>query len=253
MQKLATSKWLKVCLFVFVVTLPLFLGGCGTGSTAPLNISGTWFVYNATNGTPPSGPQGPDNFVLSQDTNGNLTGTALQGLALTGGSVSGLNISFTFTETINNAPVSYTYSGTIGITSTDGTTMHGTWSNSSSESGIWSAVFDNVNTAVANIPTSWTISNGTPTTTGETGPYTFIQSGTLITGGTTPGGQTDITGTVDSEGSQNAPVGSSIIFCYIDSAGSIYIYTGIISSGTAMSGIWVSTNGETDTWTATAS
>ena len=131
MQKFATSKWLKVCLLFFMVTSLLFLIGCGGSSQAPpvWNITGSWYTYYATTGTP--GEQGPDIFTFTQSEN-SLSGTTSQGPQITG-TVSGLNINFSW---VGSDGVTYTSTGTV---SADGATMSGTWASSNGQSGTWRA------------------------------------------------------------------------------------------------------------------
>jgi hypothetical protein len=235
MQKQATSDWLKVCLLLCVITLPLFLGGCG-GSTseAPYNTSGSWFIYHTTAST--AGEQGPDLFTWSQtDSNSNnLSGTTSQSQALTG-NVSGLNISFSW---IGSDAATYNYTGVI---SADGFTISGTWTDTSGHSGTWHAIFSA--SPSVNISGSWNIIVTTVGTSGQQGPYlfTFTQSGNGVSGTTSQGQQ--LIGTV------------SILYSTLSWAGSdgaTNVYTGTINAaGTTMSGTWTSTNGQSGTWSAT--
>jgi len=239
MQNQTINDWLKVCLLLCVITLPLFLGSCG-GSTseAPFKITGSWFIYNTTAGT--AGEQGPNTFSFTQSdaSSNNLTGTTSQSQAITG-NVSDLNISFSW---VGSDSATYTYTGVI---SGDGFTMSGTWTNTSGLSGTWHAIVSAAPSV--NIAGNWNITLTTSGTAGQQGPYPFIftQSGNGI-GGTASQGQALI-GTVSI---------LSITFSFAESDGSTDVYTGLINAaGTTMSGTWKSTSvsRQSGTWSATKS
>ncbi len=129
------KKCATVFLLVLVVAAPLFLGGCGgNGSTPTFNISGTWNIT----WTPASSPAGTYTFTFTQS-DSSLSGTTNQGQPISG-SVSGLNVNFSFiwTESPSGVQNTYTFNGTEG---TDATTMSGTWTNGGGASGAWSATF----------------------------------------------------------------------------------------------------------------
>lgn len=237
MQKQATSDWLKVCLVLFVITLPLFLGSCGGSATdAIFNTSGSWFIYHTTAGA--VGEQGPDLFTFTQSNSNsnNLSGTTSQSQALTG-NVSGLDISFSW---MGSDAATYNYTGVI---SANGSTMSGTWTNTGGHSGTWHAIVSA--SPSANIAGSWNIMLTTVGTSGQQGPYlfTFTQSGNGVSGTTSQGQQ--LIGTVSI---------LSITFSWTGNDGATNVYTGTITAAaTTMSGTWTSTNGQSGTWSATKS
>jgi hypothetical protein len=237
MKKYAARNWLKVCLLLFVIPLPLFLASCGGGiSSAPFNTSGSWFIYHTTAGT--AGDQGPDLFTFTQTdaSSNNLTGTTSQSQLLSG-NVSGLNISFSW---VGSDGATYNYTGVI---SADAFTMSGTWTSTNGLSGTWHAIFSA--SPSVNISGSWSILFTTAGTTGQQGPFlfTFTQSGNGIAGTTSQGQQ--LIGTVSV---------LSITFSWAGSDGATNVYTGALNSaGTSMSGTWTSTNGLSGTWSATKS
>jgi hypothetical protein len=232
MQKLATSKWLKVCLLFFVVTLFLFLGGCGSSKPLPVwNITGSWYTYYATTGTP--GEQGPNLFTFTQ-TEDSLSGTTSQNQQITG-TVSGLDITFSW---VGSDGATNTSTGKV---SADGATMSGTWTSSKGQSGTWHAI-PNTSPKV-NIAGNWNTYQTTTGTPGEQGPdlFTFTQSGNGLSGTTSQGQQ--ITGTIS---------GLSITFFWTGSDGATYTSTGTVSAdGVTMSGTWTGSNGQSGTWRAT--
>lgn len=231
MQKLTTSKWLTACLLFLILTLPLFLSGCGTSSSSlpAYNIAGQWFVYDATKGIP--GEQGASLYTLTtSDTT--IGGTTPQGQVLSG-SISDVNVSFSW---VGSDGATYIYAGTVG---TGGGTMQGTWSNTSGQTGTWDALIDVAPSVV--ISGTWSI-----TTSGPQGtiPVTLTQSGNGITA-TTPQGQQSPPGTISF---------LNIAFFAIGSDGATYTYTGTANSAAnAMSGTWANTNGQSGTWSATKS
>ena len=234
MQKLDRSKCLKVYLLFFMVTLPLFFSGCGESKPLPVwNITGSWFTYYATTGTP--GEQGPNLFTFTQTEN-SLSGTTSLNQQITG-NVSGLSITFSW---VGSDGATNTSGGTL---SADGYTMSGTWTSSNGKSGTWHAI---TNTPPkVNIAGNWNTYQTTTGAPGEQGPnlFTFTQSGNGISGTTSQGQQ--ITGTIGS---------LSITFSWVGSNGDTYIYTGTVSAdGTTMSGTWTSVNGQSGTWRATKS
>ena len=152
MEKIMTKGWLKICFFFFLLSLPVFIGGCGliNSSTPTFNIAGYWFIYDAATGT--AGEQGPNlfNFTMS---NSDVGGTTSQGQAITGTSTD-VNISFSW---VGSDEATYTYSGTVGP---DGGTMQGTWSNTNGQSGSWVGLVDAAPSAT--IQGSWVLTTSGP-------------------------------------------------------------------------------------------
>jgi hypothetical protein len=235
MQKLTISKWSEFCLLFSAVTLIMFLSGCGGKSqTEPAwNIAGSWYTYYVTTGTP--GEQGPNVFTFTTNEN-TLSGTTYLNQWITG-TVSGSNVNFSWTESDG---ATNTSTGTIGA---NGTTMSGTWTDTNNQSGIWSAIIDT--SPEVNIAGNWNIYQATAGAAGEQGPdlFTFSQSGNGISGTTAQGEQ--ITGTIG---------GLSITFFWVGNDGTTNTLTGTVNAdGTALSGTWASTNGQSGTWHATKS
>ena len=234
MQEVITGKWLKVSSLFSVAALLLLISGCGGSSQSEpvFNISGSWFLYHTTAGTP--GEQGPDLFTFTQ-TDNSLSGTTSLNQQITG-SVSDVNVTFSWTGSDGAAN---NYSGTV---SSNGT-MSGTWTSSKGKSGTWHAI---INTAPsANITGNWNIFHTTAGTPGEQGPdlFTFVQSGNGLTG-TTPLNQ-QIIGSVSS---------LTVTFSWAGSDGATNVYTGaIVADGMSMSGTWMSTGGQSGTWRSTKS
>jgi hypothetical protein len=234
MKKLGTGKWLKVCLVFSLVLLPLFLSGCGTSEPPPVwNITGSWYTFYATSGTP--GEQGPNLFTFTSTEN-NITGITSQNQAITG-HISGLDITFSW---VGSDGATNNSTGTVG---SDGSTMSGTWTSSKGPSGTWHAVI-NI-TPQASIAGNWNIFETTSGTAGEQGLglFIFTQSGNGIAG-TTPEGQpiTGAFGRLD------------VTFYWVGSDGITNTFTGIVTSdGATMSGSWSSTDGKSGTWRATKS
>jgi len=229
MEKITAKGWLKICSFFFLLSLPVFLGGCGSSSTSEpaFNIAGSWFIYDATNSI--AGEQGPNifNFTTSDTTIG---GTTSQGQVITG-TTSDVNVSFSW---VGSDGAKYTYDGKVG---NNGETMSGTWSNASGQNGTWLGSID-VAPSVT-IPGSWVI-----TTSGSQGTIaaTFTQSGNGIT--------------ITTQQGQQSPPGTisylNLVFFALGSDGATYTYTGTVnSSADSMSGTWTNTNGQSGTWSAT--
>jgi hypothetical protein len=236
MQRQATKYWLKLYSLLCVITLPLFLGGCGGGTNEPpYNITGSWFIYDTTVGT--AGEQGPNLFTFTQtdSKNNNLAGTTSQSQSVMG-NVSGLNISFSW---VGSDSATYNYTG---IISGDGFTMSGTWTNTIGHSGTWHAIYSA--SPSVDISGKWNILLTTAGTTEQQGPFlfTFTQSGNGISGTTSQGQQ--LIGTVSI---------LSITFSWPESDGATNVYTGAINAAGTASGTWRSTNGQSGTWSATKS
>lgn len=234
MKKLTKAKWLKVCLLLFVVTLPPFISGCGGNQSEPtFNIAGSWNIFHTTTGT--AGEEGPDLFTFTTSNN-DVSGTTPLNQLITG-NVSGLNVSFSWVGS-DGATNTYT-----GVVSADGATMSGTWTSTNGHSGTWHAIV-NVAPAVS-ITGNWNIFHTTTGTAGEEGPdlFIFTQSGNGISGTTSLNQQ--IIGTISH---------LDITFSWVGSDGATNIYTGAVSAnGATMSGTWMSTNGHAGTWRATKS
>jgi len=241
MERLGSRKWLKVCVLICVVAIPLFVGGCGSGNSEPaFNITGNWNIFTTTTGT--IGEAGPNLFSFTTSTN-TLSGTTSQGQVITG-TVSDLNVSFSWVGS-DGATNSYT-----GVVSANGTTIAGTWTSTNGQSGTWNAIIISTTTRsfppIVNIAGNWNAfltTNGTP---GEQGPdvVTFTQSGNGV-GGTTQDRQ--ITGSIMSSSI------TSILFFWNDGAANS-AFTGIVSTdGNSMSGTWTDTGGHSGTWRATRS
>lgn len=230
MQKLATNQCRRIGLLLSLLTLPLFLISCGGSQADPVfNITGTWYIFHTTTGTP--GQLGPDLFTFSQSDN-NLSGTTSQSRPLSG-TVSALNLNFSW---LGSDGTGFTYTGTI---SADGNTMSGTWSSSNGQSGTWHAILNIAPSA--NVAGNWNIFHTITGTPGEQGPdlFAFTQPGNNISG-TTSQGQS-VTGIIS---------GLSIILSWTGSDGTTNTYTGTVSGGNTMSGTWSGTNGQSGTWRA---
>jgi hypothetical protein len=224
MQKLGSNARLACSLF-FGIVFALFLGGCGSSEPSPTwNIAGSWFMYQATNGT--SGEQGPNLFTLTQSTN-TISGTTSQGQTITG-DISGENITFSW---VGSDGATNTYTGKIG---SDGSTMSGTWKSTNGQSGTWQGIIDL--SASVNISGNWN-------TTGEQGTdlFTLSQSANTISGTTSEGDK--ITGNISR---------LTVLFFWTGSDGNTTTISATAASdGTKMSGTWTSTDGKSGTWTAT--
>jgi hypothetical protein len=226
MKKFTTTQLINISLILFAMTLPLFLGGClGAGTpTALVNISGSWNLSTLT---------GTWTF--------NQIGTTISGQTPSGteqitGTIVGLNINFSFTDTNGNTD---SYTGTV---SSDGTTMSGTYTVGTTSapwdgtlSGSTGASISTGNWSVTDIPTGGTA--GTPFT------VFLSQSGSTIKGNfpTTSTGQpategTSVTGTVSGT--------SSITFSFIDTGS-------IISSNSISNGTYTINDAAAGTWSAT--
>jgi hypothetical protein len=226
-QKSASSILLNIRVSIIVLTLSLFLGGCGGGNKSePLyNITGSWYVFHTTNGT--AGEQGLGLFKFTQSEN-SLSGTAPPNQLITG-NVSNTTATFSWTGSDGTA---YTYTGTV---SDNGTTA-GSWTGSNGQSGTWHAII-NVLPSV-NITGNWQITYATNETNIE-----FSQSGNIISSTTSQ--EQLFTGIVS---------GLTITFSWVGSDGATYIFTGAVNvDGTTMSGTWINTNGQSGTWSATKS
>ena len=229
MQTHATTIFLNICVSIIIVTLSLFLGGCGgSKSEATYNITGSWYVFHTTNGT--AGEQQPDLFTYTQ-TDNSLSGTKPLNQTITG-NVSKTTATFSWTGTDGTV---YTYTGTVA----GNDTMAGSWTGSNGQSGTWHAIL-NVAPSV-NVAGTWQITYTTNETT-----ITFSQSGNGISGTSSQGSQvTQIIGCVSS---------LTITFSWAESDGGTYIFTGAANvNGTTMSGTWTSTSGQSGTWSATKS
>ena len=223
MQKHATTIFSNLCVSIIIVTLSLFLGGCGGNKSEPTyDITGSWYVFHTTNGT--VGEQQPDLLTYTQSEN-SLTGTTPLNQTITG-NVSKTTATFSWTGTDGTV---YTYTGTVA----GNDTMAGSWTGSNGQSGTWHAIFD-VPPSV-NVAGTWQITYSTNETT-----ITFSQSGNGIAGTTSQGQQ--IIGCVSS---------LTITFSWAGSDAATYIFTGAV--GTTMSGTWVNTSGQSGTWSATKS
>lgn len=252
MKRLVTSKVLKVWLLFFVLTLPLFLSGCGTGSGSlpTFNVTGSWFIYHTTAAT--AGVQGPDLYAFTTSES-SLSGTVTpagqtQAVAVTG-NVKGVNISFSWTWIDGTV---YAYEGTVGANAT----MSGKWTSlkgQTVQSGTWNALTNNTNLPTSSIAGNWNIFVTTAGITGEAGPnlVTFTQSGNNISA-TLQGQTITATGSVSN---------LNILFFWIGSDGvTTNLFVGAVTATDAgtviantMSGTWTSTNGQSGTWRATKS
>ena len=131
MEKSTAKGLLKICFFFFLLSLSVFIGGCGGGSKVSeptFNIAGSWFIYDATNSI--AGEQGPNlfNFTTSDTT---LGGTTSQGQVISG--TTSDNVSFSW---VGSDGFTYAYIGTVNSTANS---MSGTWTNTNGKSGTWSA------------------------------------------------------------------------------------------------------------------
>ncbi len=232
MQRLGRRKWLMVCTLIIVVVLPLLLGGCGSHQSSPtFNITGGWYMFDATKGT--AGEQGPNLFTLTV-TNNNITGVTSQGQVITG-SINDLDISFSF---VGSDGATNSWSGTVAAA--DGSTMSGTWTATNNQTGTWHGV---INLAPqANAAANWNVFQ---TATGGNeqglGLFTLTQSGNGIAGTT-----------ADAKSIIGAIGRLDITFFWVDANGVTQTFTGIITTdGSSMSGTWYDTNGKSGTWRAT--
>jgi len=238
-ERLASRKWLKVCMLLIVASM--FVSACGSNKTPPVwNISGGWFMFIATKGK--SGEEGPNLFTFTSTQN-KITGVTDQNLSITG-EITGSDISFSWVRSdgVNNA-----YTGTVGA---DGSTMSGTWAGSNGQSGTWHAVISLV--PQVNIAGNFNVFQSIAGSTGEQGLGVFAFTQTLNDAtktaskiiGTTPDGR-QITGAIGR---------LDITFFWIDSDGVTHTFTGIITAdGATMSGTWSDTSGKSGTWRATKS
>lgn len=107
----------------------------GVVNLAPqVNITGNWNLSYTTNGT--SGQQGPDLFTFNyfaNATGNNITGTGPQEQDIVGRT--GV-FSVFFSWVGSDGTTTFMYSGMVDIS---GTTMSGTWTDTSGQSGTWSA------------------------------------------------------------------------------------------------------------------
>jgi len=236
MKKITAKGWLKICSFFFLLSLPVFLGGCGSSSSSVpvFNVAGTWTIYNATNGE--AGEHGPSTFTFAtSDTT--LTVTSPTGVVTTG-TTTGNSVNF---SSVGSDTFSYNYTGTVG---SDGQTIQGTWSNNNpagAQTGTWIGYDTGLGANSINNG-SWSFTDGSGAI--GTAAVSFNQSNTVIT----------ITTTVPTT-VQQSPSGaiskSDVAFFVAGSDGDTYTYTGIINSATNMSGTWTNTNGQSGTWSAT--
>src|ERR1039458_9033068 len=129
MKKLFTGKWSQIYVFFLVASVPLFLIGCGLSNNNPpaYDISGAWYTYYATNGTP--GELGPNLYTFSASSNA-IAGSTSQNQIITG-EITGLDITFSYVQSDGSTNSSM---GTVG---SDGTTMSGTWTDTKGRSGTW--------------------------------------------------------------------------------------------------------------------
>ncbi|MGD1074503.1 MAG: hypothetical protein ABR903_00280 [Thermodesulfovibrionales bacterium] len=148
MKELVINKWVKVYLIFFVVTFPLFLTGCSSSSSLPtFNVTGNWFVYSVASISPGvvKGPLYP--FIFTQSEN-DLSGTTSTGESIGSGSVTSVNISFSWVGAADG--VTNTYTGTINADAT----MSGTWTRSDGTTGTWYAI---IFTPPADIQGNWNL------------------------------------------------------------------------------------------------
>lgn len=233
---------MKICVAFFAINIVLFIGGCGGKTDPTFNIAGSWYIFHTTDVA--KGEQGPDLFAFAQ-TDNDLTGTAPTGESITG-SVSGLDVSFSWTTSVGGTNVTKNYSGEV---STDGTTISGTWSDSSNNRGTWNAIIK-LN-PLGNIQGVWNLTEPAGGVGGVQG-FSFIQaqSGNDLAGSQTAQGDVEaITGIVTNP---------DIMFFWLGSDGTLYMFTGIlnnVNNGVAseMSGTWTATNGQSGSWSATRS
>jgi hypothetical protein len=232
MQKLFASKWVKVYFLFFVVTLPLFLGGCGTSHPEPTyGIAGSWNIVTTGGTVAELGGSGVFTFTTSS-TDNSIGGTTPL-LATISGSVSDVNVSFSWVGT-DNATNSYT-----GTVSPLGGTfiMSGTWTSTNGQSGIWNAILENNATPVSyNITGNWNMVTTGGTVGEQQGLFAFTWPGLGygIAGTTTSPPGLTITGIISSY---------TIMFSWTGSDGATYIYYGTVSgpgstAGNTMTGTW---------------
>lgn len=230
MKKLTTSEWFKISLLFLTMTVFLSLGGCtgtGTGTESQVNvvnISGTWNVFVTPTG---SNEQSAKVFQFTQPANSTtFTGKEPQGSAISG-SISGLSISFSWTDSTGEN----VYTGTI---SADGTTMsNGTYTVGGSPKGTWRAT--QVSSSTANIDGKWQI---LVTPTGSSaqllGTFTFIQPANSTTfTGQEAGGLAISNGTVN---------GQTVTFSWTGSDGFVWTFNGQVTANVSMSGTFTSNN-----------
>lgn len=226
------DKWLEFSLAFFVVTLLFIFGGCGGKTEPTFNISGGWYVFQTTDGT--AGKEGLGLFSFSQSDNDLSGSVATTGYSITG-SVSGLDVSFSWTDAVTGAKIYYD-----GTVSTDGTTMSGNWSDTNGQLGTWNAIIQL--TPVGDIQGDWNLSAPVAGVQG----FTFVQS------------TNDLTGSVTSEGDQvtGSLSNPDIFFFWTGSDGVTTSFIGTIntvSDGIAysMSGSWSDSAGGSGSWSAT--
>jgi hypothetical protein len=231
MQRI-TGKWLEYSIAFFALSLIFILGGCGGKTEPTFNISGSWYVFHTTDGT--VGEEGLGLFSFTQSDN-DLSGSVVTTGEPISGSVSGLDISFSWTESATG--VRNDYSGKV---STDGTTMSGTWSDSNGQNGTWSAIIQL--TPIGDIQGDWNLSAPVAGVEG----FTLVQS------------TNDLTGSVTSQGDQTTGIISNpdIFFFWTGSDGVTNTFVGTVSSVSdgiaySMSGTWSDSSGGSGSWSAT--
>jgi hypothetical protein len=231
MQRIA-GKWPEFSSAFLAVTLIFLFGGCGGKTEPTFNISGSWYMFHTTDGT--AGEQGLGLFSFTQSDNDLSGSVATTGESISG-SVSGLDVSFSWTDSATSARIDYN-----GKVSTDGTTMSGTWSDSNGQHGTWNAIIQ-LN-PVGDVQGDW---NLLAPVAGVQG-FTFVQA------------TNDLTGSVTSQGDQITGILSNpdIFFYWTGSDGVTNTFIGTInnvSGGTAydMSGSWSDSSGGSGSWSAT--
>ncbi|MGD0887501.1 MAG: hypothetical protein ABSA46_21875 [Thermodesulfovibrionales bacterium] len=236
MKKLAISRWLKVCLIFFVVTLPLCFTGCAsTNSLASYNVEGYWSLYSiaSTSQGTVSGPLYPLIFTQSEST---LSGTTVTGEGLSG-SVNNVTINFSWTGAVDG--IVNTYTGTINANAT----ISGSWARSDGTTGTWYAI---IYTPPADIQGTWQLS---ATPLGMPVNLTFTLNATYA-GISSPSwfSITPASGVLPGLGVGTVS-NQSILFPFSDN-GVTYIFIGSVTVNGTMSGTWTGTNGQSGTWSA---
>ena len=231
MKKLFTGKWSRIYVFLLVASVPLLLIGCGSSNPPAYDISGAWYTYYATHGTP--GEVGPNLYALSSSNNA-ISGSTSQNQIITG-EIAGLDINFSYVQSDGST------NNSMGTISSDGTTMSGTWTDTKGRSGTWHAIYQATNLSTISIAGNWsTYQIMTGSSEQGPNPFTFNQSGDSISGTTSQSLQ--FTGSISYY---------TLTFFWIGTDGVTYTFTGTVNAnGLNMSGTWINTTGQSGTWRA---
>ncbi|MGD0885588.1 MAG: hypothetical protein ABSA46_12095 [Thermodesulfovibrionales bacterium] len=201
-----------------------------TGTLTTFNITGTWTLSTQV---------GSWMFTQIGTTLSGQTPSALQ---ITG-TIIGLNISFSFTDSSGNTD---TYTGTV---SSDGTSISGTYTIGSGAAAPWTGTLETSSVSittgdwsVTEIPIGGTVGTSFTVFLSQSGSTVIGNFPTTSTGQPTPM-NTTITGTIS---------GDTITFSFTDSNGLTDTYTGTIVTSNAITvGTYTINGASAGTWLAT--